>query len=1439
MINKRFLASTMAIIMTFTTFTPAMAATSKEALDLKTQVQDYLTEQEQQNPDWKQLQAAGKSEETEVRIIVELKDQPVIDYAIRQGVTVAEMNEMVVEKVSDELQSEMDVVQKEMVKEQIEIEVHEEFVNVINGFSATTTIEDAKKIEEMPNVKRVMISNEYNRPEPAEPNMSTSNQMIHSEQVWDLSLKGTGMLVAVIDSSFDPTHPSMQTITDASKAAIQSASDLPEGLPGHFYNIKMPYAYNYYDHTDHLASTSDHGTHVAGTVAANGKVSEGGIKGVAPEAQVLGMKVFGDDPAISTTYDDIYIKAIEDAIIIGADAINMSLGSTAGFLQSEEEDPARAALRKASESGIITSISAGNSDRFGSGAGNPINSNPDTGVLGSPSVNPDSFSVASIENTHVMAPTLVTSDSAIGFQVSGDLDPVQVFAGEDKEYVYCGIGVESDFTGKVLEGKIALIQRGSIGFGVKVLNAQNAKAAGVIIFNSSAGGDALMGMSFGDQAPSIKIPAVFVGLTNGIALRDAASKTIRFSTDMISVVNPKGGIMSDFTSWGPTPNLDFKPEITAPGGNIYSTLQGGSYGLMSGTSMAAPHVAGGAALILERIDSEPGTFGNITGADRSKLAKNLIMSTAKPILVEASQAYVSPRQGGAGLMDLQAAATSKTIIVDPATGVSKVNLQQMNGKVATFELSVVNYGDKAISYDLSGTVQTDYSSEGEIYIYPTNLENAVIQYSQGGQGITSLDVAPGATVQFTVTVDTTNGTIEGVPFDSAYPNGGFVDGFVRLTDKADETTAIGIPYMGFRGDWTAAPIIDKSIYDQAQGEKGFYGPGYNGLYTEIPKKSPFLGATFEGKYVKDYISISPNGDNYYDYVGSYFTFLRNARNLEVKILDKNMNPVHTVSLDEFVRKNYFDGDTKNPKGKDFGVWDGKVNDKIVEGQYYYQIQSKVDYPNAEWQTQVYPIMVDITEPVVSKPVYNATEKTITVKATDNFKLKTLHLFVNDKLVNTLDGLDKNEFVFTLTEALADKAVIEVVASDFAFNMGVSGLTNQIIIDDKTAPEVDMPKPVSTDLVGTNEVLFEGTIKDPTGLKSLTFDGVDVPFKLDEVKAVYTFSQKLTFKDGPQGVKVVATDLAGNKKEYEKKFYVDGTLPSITLKTSLPEKVEYDVKSIKLTGVASDNYSGLKVLINGSLVANVAGKMDSKIPVTITKAFTDVVVPLAEGNNTITLQAIDGAGNKKVVSYQVYRMKQGEFISAITAKLTPEKNVSAENPLNISLSAKVDTYWKVSIMDPKKRVVETYRKRGMKFNETWKPNNSNKINGQYVVKVEYTQSGKTKTELFDFTVTNYPFNIKDVRVIEKNGFVTVETDITNFSREEQEPLMVIEVTDMNGAVVSMSTASLKGFKKEQKVTFASGFNIQNNGSYKVEVSIWTDWEKKDSLAAQFVKHFVID
>ena len=110
--------------------------------------------------------------------------------------------------------------------------------------------------------------------------------------------------------------------------------------------------------------------------------------------------------------------------------------------------------------------------------------------------------------------------------------------------------------------------------------------------------------------------------------------------------------MSDFSSWGIAPDLGIKPEISAPGGQIFSTLNDDSYGMMSGTSMATPHVAGGSALILERVDKD---FPNLHGKDRVDMAKKIMMSTSVPVYEEVLNAYSetpSPRKQGAGVMNL-------------------------------------------------------------------------------------------------------------------------------------------------------------------------------------------------------------------------------------------------------------------------------------------------------------------------------------------------------------------------------------------------------------------------------------------------------------------------------------------------------------------------------------------------------------------------------------------------------------------------------------------------------------------------------------------------------------------------------------------------------------------------------------------------------------------
>src|SRR5690606_22527310 len=141
-----------------------------------------------------------------------------------------------------------------------------------------------------------------------------------------------------------------------------------------------------------------------------------------------------------------------------------------------------------------------------------------------------------------------------------------------------------------------------------------------------AGGDSLLNMAYPSDT---KIPAVFIGRSHGlnlVSLIESEGNYVAFSGKTIKAANPEAGNMSSFSSWGTTPNLDFKPEITAPGGGIWSTAQNNQYPSMNGTSMAAPHVAGGSALVLLRIDKD----FTLSGTDRVLLAKNLLMNTAIP-----------------------------------------------------------------------------------------------------------------------------------------------------------------------------------------------------------------------------------------------------------------------------------------------------------------------------------------------------------------------------------------------------------------------------------------------------------------------------------------------------------------------------------------------------------------------------------------------------------------------------------------------------------------------------------------------------------------------------------------------------------------------------------------------------------------------------------------
>lgn len=1281
--NKKLLSIVLVFMLLLGTFNIALAAPDKNILE---SLKPRIEKAEQGTNLALNPKAKGLINSDEVRVIIELEDKPIIEYATANGVKVNELDKETRKQMKKQLLAEQKRMKEYFKANGIKMKDLKNFVNVINGFSITTTFGEAKSIEQISGVNKVSLANEYDRPVPE---MVSSKDIVNARETWsELGYNGEGMIVAIIDTGVDPSHGDM-VLTNPENGKLQEV-DIEniigsEEFLGQWHTIKVPYGYNYMDENQEILDlgpdASEHGMHVAGTVGANGDEENSGVKGIAPESQLLAMKVFGNNPAMPSTFGDVIVKAIDDSVALGADVINMSLGSAASFVSPDDLE--QLAVKRAMENGVVCAISAGNSAQFGNGWDSPYTKNPDIGVVGAPGISVESIQVASVENTHMTAMALeYMYNGAIdkaGYTTAGGLNPISEFKGSI-EYVNCGLGALEDFSDTEVIGKIALVQRGGLTFVEKIENAQNNGAAGVIVYNNDAGGEGLINMAYPEDG---RIPAMFIQLSHGnrlVEIIESGQNFIEFNGDTTVVPNPNSGKMSDFTSWGTTPNLDFKPEITAPGGNIWSTAQNNGYQLMSGTSMAAPHVAGGAALVLQRVDAD---FG-LTGSERVEMAKNLIMSTAHPLgdkglyneyygLSEYN--FTSPRRQGSGVMDLYAAATTPAIVVDSNTGLSKVSLGEIGDNTA-FTLTVHNFSEEVASYRVKGTVQTDLT-DGEynfletqgVYIDGTLAEDGPNGFWSGEFPISFdeevIEVPAGGSVDLNVNVDISD-VVEwyfNTPLNAIFPNGTFIEGFVTLEDVNDTNPALNIPYMGFYGEWDDAQIIDDTNYD----ENGtpFYGITTMTWLDEAAGSYYFLGYDVEGNPDANNIAFSPNGDGVADSVVPVLSLLRNARELNINILDEDRNVVRELFTEEYLRKNYHDGRYPIYTSRDLWTWDGTIDNQLAEdGQYYYEINARVDYPGAEWQTLTFPVKIDTALPLVEEIQYDEETKEFMVAANDGENpIYIYRLAEKDEVIaESLDG------EFDLSEVkYSHKSVLLV--QDFAGNTTVEKLESVFKGEkwdktkkdkdkdkdkedpenpdqfeepigpaegDETIPTVMVTAPEFFGIYNTSDIAIEGYINDNSSIESFRVNDVDVPFVWNGEKGNWDFETNITLEDGYHSINIQAIDSAGNEIAFAHKIFIDSNRPVIEMIGEKVPSTKDDV--VLLKAVITDNFPSLRVTVNGNMITNISPDWSYFNDLDSAEYELEYEVQLEEGKNIIIIEAEDDAGNVTTEEIKINKIK---------------------------------------------------------------------------------------------------------------------------------------------------------------------------------------------------------
>ena len=757
---------------------------------------------------------------------------------------------------------------------------------------------------------------------------------------------GKGMTIAVLDTGLDTAHPAFTNASADAKftkdyvSGILQAADLnAEALmPGVtaddvYLSAKIPFAFDYAGKDAQVAPGSkwdaanlEHGTHVAGISAGYAVDGEGAVtfSGVAPDAQVIPMKVFDDSGTGAATIT--ILAALEDAGRLGVDAVNLSLGSYGGFTV-DEDALINDVYNKLDAAGIMVITAAGNEtsssymNSYGTDA--PLAGDPDNSVVAAPSVYPANLSIASVEGQEIYANYVLLGDekntytdsqtSFLGLDSYVSLLKIYGDVSDDLaapyDYVMVpGYGADSDYEGIDVTGKIAVVQRGGtdengepITFVTKIQNALWKNAIGILVYNN---------------------------------------------------------------------------DTEHPDDSSIPTIEGkGDYASMSGTSMASPYVAGASVLVKSYMAE------NWTGSyDAASMTENLMMSTASPVVDPETKLPYSPRLQGSGLIDLSAATSSDVVLYTDADqyGDTKpvLDLGDDVAKNGSYGLTfhARNMGKDTAQYDVSVIAMSPAVLEQDGKTYMSSHDEALDVTVSGDKTVT---LAAGATGDVKVSVSLSQS--QKGKLDAAYENGIYVEGFVVLTAK-DGSADLSIPFLAYYGDWSAPGMLDYATmlnedtvpYSQLSTELGAYFTS-SFAYRLGANLSVTMDGAEKTSLKAGHITISPNGDTYMDGVELVnVSQMRSASALHFTVTNADGQEVWSDAVTNVPKTIYVSsqgGPIPATMYQDMApdAWYGTDNEgsALPDGQYYYTITADpvTDHESRNVRdTLTFPVYIDTQAP---------------------------------------------------------------------------------------------------------------------------------------------------------------------------------------------------------------------------------------------------------------------------------------------------------------------------------------------------------------------------------------------------------------------------------------------------------------------------------------------
>lgn len=976
------------------------------------------------------------------------------------------------------------------------VKIHYTYDNLLNGVSIDIPSDSISKLNSIEGVKKVKKS------EKLIPQMFNSREItkvIQSKAKYSnkYGLDGRGMLIATIDSGVDINHPDMRIDDDAIKDMKIKEKDIKPP-----FTNKVPFGYNYFKSEKENLKGIDgqpHGMHIAGILAGNSP-NKDGFKGIAPNAQLLVYKVItydrkgpdADSHEIEYIGEDAQYHAMEDAISKGADIISLSIGD---FGSGSSDDVWESVVRKCHEKGVVVvaamgNRSASNSESSYDSVADVAFERKDTSSSVSVAANRNVIGVGSTRNTYLRLPSVKINDMNFAYsnlsRFNDNIVPQKNRKNlPDKEisssFVFAKRGMNEEILQKSdVEGKVVVLLRGGEAIKEKVNRFLDKGARGVIVLNylsDYSRGEYKDQPIIGNEHLSIdKGWAISMSYNDGMKLLEKVknNKELKIKFDPVArqtkIANTS--LISGFSSWGPNYDLEMKPDMVAPGENIYSTGNGGTYKIMSGTSMASPNIAGISTLLLSKTRNIKDA--NINKINVSDLTKIMLMNTANILqdygkLESGKILPYSPRRQGAGLVDLDKALETDVLITyDGNKGAA--SLKEIE-QIEKFTLKLINFSDKEKSFDIEPLevmtqktsprhIKDDYQEITSGTAHETVINGAKIN------GPSAIVIQPHSTTNVSFTLNTGEAKNQ------------FVEGYIRFVSKENDQPTLNIPYMGFKGKWAEENILDKpqweseSITKLSRLQKYLKYDDHKGefIFEQLGKKDKNGVDDPSTYYINSIRDGRPNYITEVKKVAPSIVFLRETNQFDVSIVDKkddNIKPLRVInkgyypekymdnSFKEFgesyqkIFKNIdpnaiWDGGVYNPKSSG-GGWESSWFKAAPEGQYYYRIRAKKSERDP-WECVYMPIKVDNTKPSMTTTYDKSSEK-VTVHLHDNEGIEYVGATINGKFVHMRNsGRDKYEIDVPNDEIT--KQTLRIEAMDYAGNP----ISNETDLNDRSLLE---------------------------------------------------------------------------------------------------------------------------------------------------------------------------------------------------------------------------------------------------------------------------------------------------------------------------------------------------------------------------------------------------